>query len=113
VVESRDRKTSRRDVPSYIYLPNRLGHIQGYDRLGQYAGWLGRAYNALATEVRKRGPGDNPYFRPCTEEELAFRVEGLDARAEITLDRLDSRRRLGEQFDRERPRLDSSAERLF
>jgi len=61
VVEYLDRHAASgrwRDIPSYVYLPNRLGHIQGYDRLGQYGGWLGRAYNALATEIRKRGPGD-------------------------------------------------------
>src|SRR5262249_34385252 len=74
VVESLDRRSGRRDFPSYVSLPNRLGHIQGYDRLGQYAGWLGRSYNALATEIRKRGPGDNPYFRPCSDAELDFRI---------------------------------------
>ena len=31
----------RRDFPSYVYLPNPLGHIQGYDRSGQYAGLAG------------------------------------------------------------------------
>lgn len=54
VVEYFDQKRGGRDFPSYVYLPNRLGHIQGYDRSGQYAGWLGRSYNPLATEIRKR-----------------------------------------------------------
>ena len=49
-----------RDFPSYVYLPNPLGHIQGYDRSGQYAGWLGRSYNALATKIAKRDKDDNP-----------------------------------------------------
>src|SRR5262249_25468026 len=53
-------------VPSYVYVPNRLGHLERYDRSGQYAGWLGRVYNAVATDVRKRDGSDNPYFRPCT-----------------------------------------------
>lgn len=53
----------RRDFPSYVYLPNPLGHIQGYDRSGQYGGWLGRSYNALATRIAKRDKNDNPYFR--------------------------------------------------
>src|SRR4051812_19405052 len=113
VVEFLDRRAGQRDFPSYVYLPNRLGHIQGYDRSGQYAGWLGRGYNALATCVRKRGAGDNPYFRPRTEGGLAFRAEGLGPDVAGTRDRLDSRRRLGEQLDRERRRLDSSAGRLF
>jgi hypothetical protein len=112
VVEYLDRRSGRRGFPSYVYLPNRLGHIQGYDRSGQYAGWLGRSYNALATEIRKRGPGDNPYFRPCSDSELDFRIAGL-AGGGLTLDRLDGRRRLVEQFDHERRKLDSSAERSF
>src|SRR5205823_2341573 len=82
-----------------VYLPNRLGHIQGYDRSGQYGGWLGRAYNALATTIRKNGPGDNPYFRACTDAELDFRIAGLADSAELTLDRMDRRRSLLEQFE--------------
>src|SRR5262249_27375223 len=93
-----------RDFPSYTYLPNRLGHLQGYDRTGQYGGWLGRAYDALATDIRKRRPGDNPYFRACTDDDLDFRINGLDAA--ITLDRLDSRRSLLEQFETGRRELD-------
>jgi hypothetical protein len=95
-----------RDFPSYVYLPNRLGHIQGYDRSGQYAGWLGRSYNALATNIQKRGPGDNPYFRACTDDELDFRIKGLDNNPELTLDRLNQRRSLLDQFDAQRRLLD-------
>jgi hypothetical protein len=94
-----------RAMPSYVYLPNRLGHIQGYDRLGQYAGWLGKAYNALATTVRKRGPNDNPYFRSCTDEELDFRIDGLSVDPGLTLDRVDRRRGLLEQFEARRREL--------
>ncbi len=92
--------------PSYVYLPNRLGHIEGYDRSGQYGGWLGRAHNALATDIRKRGPGDNPYFRPCTDAELDFRIQGLDPDPAVTLDRLDRRRSLLDQLEAQRRLLD-------
>ena len=61
-----------RTMPDYVYLPNNLGHLQGYDRTGQYAGWLGNAYNALATDIRKRDAKDNPFFRDCTDAELIF-----------------------------------------
>ena len=98
----------RRDFPSYVYLPNRLGHIQGYDRSGQYAGWLGRSYNALATRVGKRDAKDNPYFRDCTEEDLNFRVEGVESHADVTLDRMHRRASLLEQFDTARRELDRS-----
>lgn len=90
------------DFPNYVYLPTPLGHLQGYDYPGQYAGWLGRPYNALATTFRKRDPKDNPYFRVCTDEELDFRIQGLDGQNDITLDRLDTRRRLVEQLDEQR-----------
>lgn len=108
VVEYLDQHRSAgrpRPFPSYVYLPNRLGHIQGYDRSGQYTGWLGRTYNALATEIIKRGPTDNPYFRPCTDAELDFRIKGLVADPTLTLDRLDRRRSLLAQFEAGRQQL--------
>src|SRR5207302_5426322 len=105
VVEYLDRRSGPRGFPSYVYLPNRLGHIQGYDRSGQYGGWLGRSYNALATEIRKRGPGDNPYFRPCTDDDLDFRIKGLAEDPSLTLDRMDGRRSLLEQFESGRREL--------
>src|SRR5262249_55054334 len=106
-------RAGRRNFPSAFYVPNRLGHIQGYDRLGQYAGWLGRGYNPLPTEVRKRDRTDNPYFRDCLDAELTFRVPGLDPAPGVTLARLAGRRRLVEQFDAERRRLESPATRAF
>jgi hypothetical protein len=98
----------RRDFPSYVYLPNRLGHIQGYDRSGQYAGWLGRSYNPLATKVAKRDANDNPYFRDCTDDELTFRVEGIESHDDMTLDRLSKRASLLTQFDEARRGLDQA-----
>jgi uncharacterized protein (DUF1501 family) len=111
VVDYHDERAAAgkaRLMPSYMYLPKRLGHFEGYDRLGQYAGWLGRAYNALAGDIRKRGARDNPYFRPCNDEELDFNIAGLDALPELTLDRLQRRQRLIEQFDTGRRQLDQS-----
>ncbi len=98
----------RRDFPSYVYLPNPLGHIQGYDRSGQYAGWLGRSYNALATKIAKRDKNDNPYFRDCTDAELNFCVQGCEARDSLTLDRMVRRASLLEQFDTARREFDHS-----
>lgn len=98
----------RRDFPSYVYLPNPLGHIQGYDRSGQYAGWLGPAYNPLATKIAKRDKNDNPYFRVCSDEELDFRVQGCESYADVTLNRTVRRLGLREQFDLARRDLDRS-----
>ena len=100
--------TQTRTIPSYIYLPNRHGEIQlggRYDRLGQYAGWLGPEYNAFATRIRKRAHGDNPYYRDCSDQELDFRFKGLDLHPSITLNRLDRRQSLLNQFE--------SAQRFF
>ena len=114
VVEYLDRRARAgrpRPIPSYIYLPNRHGQIQlggTYNRLGQYAGWLGREYDALATRIRKRHSGDNPYFRDCTDEELNFQFQGMERNAALTLDRLNRRQSLLEQFDVARRELDNA-----
>jgi arylsulfatase A-like enzyme len=70
-------------------------------RPGEYAGWLGRGYDPLTTTVDKRDAKDNPYFRNCTDEELNFQIQGLALPTEMTLDRLNSRRNLREQFDQQ------------
>lgn len=114
VVEYLDRQAARgkpRTMPSYVYLPNKHGEIQlggQYDRLGQYAGWLGREYNATSTRIRKRASGDNPYYRDCTDEELNYQFPGMARESAITLDRLDRRRGLLAQFDEARRELDRS-----
>jgi hypothetical protein len=100
-----------RTIPSYVYLPNRHGEIQQggrYNRLGQYAGWLGPQYNALSTRIRKRDAKDNPYFRDCSDEELNFQFQGLQLDSTITLDRLDRRRSLLQQIESAYHELDQS-----
>lgn len=102
VVEYLSRKEAdahQRSLPDYIYLPNKLGALQGYERTGQHAGWLGSAYNAFATNIRKRNSADNPYFRDCVDEELDFRIHGLATTEAISLDRLKKRSSLLKQFD--------------
>lgn len=91
-----------RDMPSYVYVPAPLGHLQGYDYPGQYAGWLGRSYNALATNFRRRDAKDNPFFREVTDQEMDLRIQGLDEQPTLTLDRLNRRKTLLEQFDNAR-----------
>lgn len=112
-LDQRDAAQGGRDLPSYVYLPNRLGHLETYstklDRPGQYAGWLGRGYDALATDIRKRDDKDNPFYRDCVDEELDFRIKGLAAEKELTLDRLRNRKSLLAQFDDERRRVEATA----
>ena len=100
---SRHHDPSRhRTMPDYTYLPNRLGALQSTNRPGQYGGWLGPAYNALATDIRRRDENDNPYFRTCSEEELDFRIKGLLTRDEVRLSRLNRRATLLDQFEDQR-----------
>ena len=106
--DARRTEARRGPFPSYVYLPNPLGYIQGYDRSGGYAGWLGNTYNALVTRIEKRGPNDNPYFRDCADDELDFRIQGLEGPAVLTLDRTQRRIGLLEQFDNARAWLDRS-----
>jgi hypothetical protein len=98
-------------LPAYVVLPNRLGRIeqQGqYRRPGQYGGWLGRRYDPLSTTVDRKNEQDNPYWRECSDQELAFLPEGLSDAA-ITLDLARERSRHGmlAQFDRGRAELES------
>ncbi len=94
------------DLPPYVVVPNSLGRLQEYKvqlrRPGETAGWLGRAADPLNTRIDKRDAKDNPYFRDCTDDELQFEIQGLQPREGITLDRLDRRRSLLEQFDAQR-----------
>jgi hypothetical protein len=103
---------AERDLPAYAVLPNSLGVLQEagqYPRPGEHAGWLGRAYNPLTAAIGKRDLKDNPYWRPCTDEELTFQLQGQSPPGELRLDRLRSRRSLLEQFDSGRRALDEDA----
>jgi len=95
-------------IPPYVYLPRLLGHFAGYDINGQYAGWLGKAYNPMATNIQKRDAADNPFFRDCTDDELDFRLAGLDPLPSVTLDRLNRRQGLLSQLEVERRRVEQT-----
>ncbi len=109
-VEQRRPGGDRRETPAYCVLPNTLGKLEQmgqYIRPGEHAGWLGKAYNPLTTAVEKRDVNDNPYWRPCTDEELTFQVQEQSGRKEISLDRLGRRGSLLRQFDSGRRALDA------
>ena len=102
------------DLPSYAVVPNWLGRLQQsgqYRRPGQYAGWLGLAYNPLTTKVDKESLTDNPYWRDCTDEELSFQIEGLSP--EVPLSTLRRRNTLLEQFESSRKQMQQSSLRNY
>jgi hypothetical protein len=99
VVECLEQRSApgRRDLPGYVVLPNRLGALEQagqYRRPGEYAGWLGRAFNPVTTAVNKRNLTDNPYWRACGDDELNFQIGGVGAGAP-----LGERLSLLEQFE--------------
>jgi hypothetical protein len=98
-----------RDLPAYAVVPNSLGRLQEagqYLRPGEHAGWLGRRYNPLTTAVDKKDLNDNPYWRPCSDAELTFAIEGLATGEGLRLDRTLRRVALLDQFDARRRHLD-------
>ena len=93
-------------IPPYIYLPNTVGRFAGYDYSGQYAGWLGKEFNPMATQIQKLHSTDNPFFRDCEDSQLNYQPPGLKRNADITLDRLNRRLDLKRQFELERDKLE-------
>ncbi len=98
-----------RSLASYMVVPNTLGRLQEkgqYPRPGEHAGWLGPRFNPLTTQIEKKSLTDNPYWRDCSDEELNYQIAGLAPREGMTLDRLNGRHSLLDQFNLERRRLD-------
>ena len=98
----RAQQQDTRGLPNYVVLPNWLGALQEkgqYRRPGQYAGWLGRGYDPLNTNIRKQNLTDNPYWRDCSDDELQFEIQGLVSRQQLTLERLNKRSSLLQQFE--------------
>jgi hypothetical protein len=97
-------------LPQYVVLPNSLGRLQTYTvqlrRPGEYGGWLGRGYDPITTAIDKKDSQDNPYYRPCADEELTFQIDGLVSQEAMTLDRLNRRQSLLSQFDQRLRQLD-------
>jgi hypothetical protein len=102
------RQRRAQPLPTYMVVPNSLGRLQEagqYPRPGEHGGWLGRRYNPVTTHIDKKSPTDNPYWRNCSDEELTFEIEGIVAGQGMTLNRLERRRSLLQQFDAERENL--------
>ncbi len=107
-----------------IGLPWRLSSRRDYaagDNAGPYGAWLGTAYDPLWTDFQGEGTRESTYtFGPDTirckdpygplAPGCRFTLAADAALPDgVTLDRLNHRRRLVEQFDDERRRLDRTA----
>jgi hypothetical protein len=120
---SRRKQSKPKAVPDNIALPfpfssRRVGEVA---RAGPYAAFLGGAYNPIWTEFHGQATGHitktlqeqkldvaEPYIgiTPDSRFELATATE---LPAELTLDRLNQRRSLAEQFDQARRQRDATA----
>ena len=96
---SSSRAASRDRFPATSTCRTGSATSQDYDRPASTpAGSAGRTTRWRRT-FSKRDAEDNPYFRDCTDDELDFRIQGLEPMPQLTLDRLDRRESLLEQFD--------------
>ncbi|HSQ54450.1 MAG TPA: DUF1501 domain-containing protein, partial [Gemmata sp.] len=90
----------RGDLPDYVYMPCWLGWGQAFRRAGPYAGFLGQRYNALTTECKPfADPGEKPLpGKPSIVRGVPL-LPNTSFDADLTLDRLNKRRTLLDQFD--------------
>jgi hypothetical protein len=94
-------------LPAYLYLPCYLGWGQAIHRPGPYAGFLGKQFDPLCTECTPSlDPGKACLpGQPQTVRGQPRLPDGALS-ADVTLDRLNHRRDLLQQFDAEVRRLD-------
>ena len=90
----------RGDLPDYVYMPCWLGWGQAFRRAGPYAGFLGQRYDALTTECKPvRGQGREPGRGQAGYRARHAAAAEHRVRADLTIDRLNTRRTLLQQID--------------
>jgi hypothetical protein len=101
-----DRDT-RKELPTYAFLPCSLGWGEARKKAGPHGGFLGRRYDPFCTECTAYvdHPPDSIWSPQVVRGEP--RLTDVDLRDGVTLDRLNSRRRLVEQFDDQFRRLEA------
>jgi hypothetical protein len=98
------------DLPAYVCLPNWTGWDGGFRFGGQYAGFLGKQFDPVFSECRPQlDPGARRDSRahPPLWRGRPFLGDAI-LTGEVTLDRLDGRRSLLQQFDGQQRRLEAS-----
>lgn len=89
----------RGEIPAYVHMPCMLGWGQHIRRAGPYGGYLGRQHDPLFTECQptSQKPSPSEYYPQVVNGTPQLPAAKLPAG--LTLDRLNRRRRLTEQFD--------------
>ena len=99
-------RNERRDLPASAWLPCYTGWGQDTRRPGPYAGFLGSQYNPFFTACKVYSDKKAEYAHPeRVKGEIILPATHLQEG--ITLDRLQRRRTLSEQFGDELRRIDS------
>ncbi len=95
------REPAENQLPAYVYMPCYLGWGQAIRRPGPYAGFLGQRFDPLFTEVSPFRDPSSPTPRPGQPVTVLGepRLPESTLAPGVTLDRLDSRRTLVQQFD--------------
>ena len=101
---------SRRELPDYVYMPCYLGWGQNIRRPGPYGGFLGKRFDALTAECDPYKAAGTPNVVPGKPQTVLGMPRLADSRLpdDMTLDRLNTRRGLLEQFDDQLRRIDSA-----
>jgi hypothetical protein len=103
VLDYLDPRRGRREVPLNVGLPWKFSsRSEPFRRGGPYGGFLGSGYDPVWGEFRGAATNGDPYagIAPGCRFEV-----GQPGAPEVTLDRLDRRRSLLQQFDRAQKRL--------
>lgn len=109
-------------VPYNMVLPWKMNSKNGgIATAGPYAAFLGPAYDPVVTDfegeathvVKKIHPAGGPEHDvrdpfAGVKPDCRFRIDGARLQQEVTLDRLNRRRSLAEQFDQARSRIDAN-----
>ena len=99
----------RRDLPDYVYMPCWLGWGQAFRRAGPYGGFLGKRFNPLTTECQPFADKGSPAPRagfPLTVRGIPL-LPDSELPAGMTIDRLNTRRTLLQQFDDQLERVEA------
>lgn len=103
----------KKPAPDYVYLPNYLGWGQSIRRPGPYAGFLGHRYDPYCSECDPSLDKDVLTGNPWWEHPPVFRgkpqLVSCRLPEGVTVDRLDSRRTLLNQFESQLSQAESDA----
>jgi hypothetical protein len=105
-----DYSSGDTDFPAYIHLPCMLGWGQHIRRAGPYGGYLGRQYDPLFTECNPTSEKPSPDTYHPQVVLGAPQLPSAKLPPSVTLDRLNKRRKLTQQFDDQLRQLENRGE---